>query len=363
MDNHNQEDRFYSNMQQNSQYQQQQGEHHKKKHQGVVILLVVVASIFMVFTAVCGMFAFRKMLPKFSFSYDITLDKSDEDKEKEKENDVIPFEEPVPLPDDSVGEGLEGDELEDWEKNLKKYSEKDNPFMDKDYISHMGTDHTNHPRSEFKGKYYEQICDSITTNVGYTVSRDYYAYSSKESNTQIHVSCVSLKGDVANIEALNKAIYDKTMFLAKVYLENYKEYSSTEGIDILVDSYVTYNDESTISIVLDEYYRIEEDVNIDLFCINADLDTGMILNNAKILRFDERFAREFKEKSTRQNGDSTALDDMSEYDILYLLEDEYNNIIFYTPMGMELGINYVMNGASGWITVTYPDYQQYINSL
>lgn len=352
MEEHNQEPFVFNTVQSTPQYNKESSP--SPDNQGIIIGITVALSLLMVIVAIIGAFAFRSVMTNFP-------GKIQEQQEENAQSD--PFVTPLPQPDEHLGESVEGDEVEEWEKQLTYYSEEDNPFLDADYTSHMGTNHLNHSRSEFQDKYYSAVCDCISEDVPYTIKRNYYTYSSEESNTQIHVSCVSLEGNLTNLDALNKAIYDKTMFLAKVYLENYQTYSSTKGINIMVDSYVTYNDESKLSIVLDEYYIIEKDVNIDLYCINVELDSGMILNNAKILNYTESFAEEFREKSARQNGTDTALNSMDTYDILTLLKDEYNNIIFYTPLGMELGINYVLSGTSGWITVTYSDYQNYTNSI
>lgn len=354
MNEQNREDEYYERIQPSPQYVSTM---QKENRQGLIIAITIVFALFMVVAATLVIFALRKEL-QVKFSLDVG-----QEQDAEGAMETVPFIDSLPLPDEEEGEPLDGEELEEWEKHLICYSEADNPFLAKDYKSHMGTNHNNYLRSEFTDEYYAYVCDSISEEVPYRISRKYYTYAAAESNTQIHVSCVSLDGDLINLEALNKAIYDKTMFLAKVYLENYQDYASTKGINIMVDSYVTYNDESKLSIVLDEYYIIEQDVNIDLYCINVDLDSGMILNNAKILNYNESFAKEFREKSGRQNGVDTALNDMAVSDILGLLSDEYNNIIFYTPLGMELGINYVLGGNSGWITVTYSDYEKYVNSL
>ena len=38
-----------------------------------------------------------------------------------------------------------------------------------------------------------------------------------------------------------------------------------------------------------------------------------------------------------------------------MLNSEDELILFYTPIGMEVGFNYY----NGWVTVTYPDYLKY----
>ena len=46
---------------------------------------------------------------------------------------------------------------------------------------------------------------------------------------------------------------------------------------------------------------------------------------------------------------------MSDQEITYYLTDSDYLIIFYTPLGMEVGFNYY----DGWVTVTYRDYEKY----
>ena len=38
-------------------------------------------------------------------------------------------------------------------------------------------------------------------------------------------------------------------------------------------------------------------------------------------------------------------------------------IAFYTPLGMEIGLNYEDVGSSGWFTVTYKDYDRYLSKF
>ena len=44
---------------------------------------------------------------------------------------------------------------------------------------------------------------------------------------------------------------------------------------------------------------------------------------------------------------------------MYFLEDSYYLILFYCPQGMEIG----MNVDEGWVTVTYPDYGEYLKNI
>ena len=48
---------------------------------------------------------------------------------------------------------------------------------------------------------------------------------------------------------------------------------------------------------------------------------------------------------------------------MILFEYDMSLIIFYTPLGMEVGFNYQSNGSSGWITATFNDYAQYKSSF
>ncbi len=54
------------------------------------------------------------------------------------------------------------------------------------------------------------------------------------------------------------------------------------------------------------------------------------------------------------------MDSLSDEELAEVLRDKDSVIAYYTPLGMEVGLNYSGGGASGWVTVTYKDYEKYL---
>ena len=38
-------------------------------------------------------------------------------------------------------------------------------------------------------------------------------------------------------------------------------------------------------------------------------------------------------------------------------------ILFYTPLGLEVGYNYETDSSQGWVTVTFTDYEKFAKSF
>lgn len=125
-----------------------------------------------------------------------------------------------------------------------------------------------------------------------------------------------------------------------------------------MESYVTYMDEDVLSVIYEEYGYFDDEIYESyVVSINFDMDSGMPLTNSQILDIDDDFSIDFRERNEKQNGQVQGLDYYSDQDITELLNDDDSLIIFYTPLGLEVGINYYY----GWVTVTYTDYKKFSN--
>ena len=71
---------------------------------------------------------------------------------------------------------------------------------------------------------------------------------------------------------------------------------------------------------------------------------------------NDDFAVDFREREISENGDG-ALTDYTDQEILAMLKDEDTLVLFYTPMGLEVGLN--LDGEI--VYVTYEDYMDYRN--
>ena len=248
------------------------------------------------------------------------------------------------------------------QEGLPAKGEAENPFLKEDFASHLGTNHTNHARDEFTGPYYDNICDSIDYSVDYGIERKYYEYLDTEKDITVQISCVQLSGDLPGIETLNQQIYQQTVEFAMMY--SYQGAASTDTKKLIqVDSYVTFNDDTRMSIVLDELYETATGRYMDLYDLNLNLATGSILKD-DFLKVDAAFVKEFRKRSSAQNGtENPGLDKLDDDMLQNYLNNEFTNIFFYTPLGMEIGVNYEVNNTVGWVTVTFEDYEKYLNAV
>ena len=114
-------------------------------------------------------------------------------------------------------------------------------------------------------------------------------------------------------------------------------------------------DEETLSIVLEEDGYLDNSFyESRLISLNFDMETGMAMTNTQILKIDDEFTIDFRERCEKQNGEIYGLNYYSDQDITSLMNEESTLILFYTPLGLEVGFNY----PDGWVTVTYPDYEE-----
>lgn len=155
---------------------------------------------------------------------------------------------------------------------------------------------------------------------------------------------------------VNNAV-QKELNLLKNYAESVAEWvGEDEQFVFEAESYVTYMDEEVLSIAYVEHGYLNGDYHESyVVSVNVDMNSKMMLTNSQLLDIDDEFSIEFRKRCEKQNGEIRSLDYFSDQDITEMLNSEDELILFYTPIGMEVGLNYY----NGWVTVTYPDYQKY----
>ncbi len=155
---------------------------------------------------------------------------------------------------------------------------------------------------------------------------------------------------------VNNAI-QKELNLLQDYAESVTEWVGDEDTFLFeAESYVTYMDEDVLSIAYVERGYLNGDYYESyVVSVNVDMDSRMMLTNSHLLDIDDEFSIEFRNRCEKQNGEIRSLDYYSDQDITEMLNSEDELILFYTPIGMEVGFNYY----NGWVTVTYPDYLKY----
>lgn len=208
------------------------------------------------------------------------------------------------------------------------------------------------PRPE--DEYYLELADSIIMGLSYSADFEYYQVSDYDNAVEIGIRYAQISGDIPAIDEINGYLEDGAMYYA-----SYFDSISATNLWLNVTSYVTYMDEAKLSVVVDERYIYEDEQYYNLYCMNFDLTTGSLLYNTDIIDVSEELAGAFREQSDYQNGESFAVSQYSDEELMDLLGDEEALILYYSPVGLEVGYNY----PEGWITATFKDYERFLKTL
>lgn len=163
-------------------------------------------------------------------------------------------------------------------------------------------------------------------------------------------------GNVKNLDGINQAIQEEIHIVEEHVSYSAQYLTKDEIYSFSGEGYVTYMSEDILSVVYVEYgYLNGSYLESYVVSYNIDMQTGMVMNNTHLLAIDDKFSIDFRERCEEQNGAVDSLYYLSDQEITAYLTDEDYLIIFYTPLGMEVGFNFY----DGWVTVTYKDYEKY----
>lgn len=213
--------------------------------------------------------------------------------------------------------------------------------------------------------YYSGPYNSLRDDLIYEMSFQAETYFSEDKNVFLYVEYPQIVSkDFEHRRYINNALYYEYEYYLDFFKEKFEPLMSSED-DIfycVIDSYVTYMDEKVLSVVFKENIQLNLENDplqlVNFFCMTFDLETGTMLENTELLRMDEALAIDFRRREAEENGDE-ALTDYTDQEILEMLKDNSSLVIFYTPMGMEVGLNL----GDRVVYVTYEDYEQYLNSF
>lgn len=212
--------------------------------------------------------------------------------------------------------------------------------------------------------YYSGPYNALRDDLSYELSFREEIYSADSAEVLLVVEYPQIvSGDVPNKEYINRALHDDYDYFHNVFTEEFRPLMSDDSVFYVeVDSHVTYMDEKILSVVFVEnvYLNLENDpfTMINYYCMNFDLETGTYLDDTELLRFDEEFAVDFRRREAEENGEE-ALTGYSDQEILNMLKDASYLVVFYTPMGMEVGLNL----GQRVVYVTYEDYERFLNTF
>lgn len=206
------------------------------------------------------------------------------------------------------------------------------------------------------GEYYGELQDAVRTDLDYFIEWENFEYEGNNEKIMIAVDYPVIKGDMPNKDVINDEIKSETEYFIEYYEEYSKYMLPDETFGVYSEGYVTYMDEEVMSVVFRETIYTDYGVDCGLFCINIDVENGVILDNNSILKVDEEFVNDFRRRSKAQNGEVNALSYMTDQELASCLSTMGTSILFYTPVGMEVGVNY----GEDYLTVTYADYEKFL---
>lgn len=209
---------------------------------------------------------------------------------------------------------------------------------------------------EDSNEYYMELQDAIRTDLSYTIEWKNYEYPGNNDHVMIAVDYPVVSGDVPNLELLNEKIAEEIQYFEDYYAEYSKYMLPDEVFVVYAEGYVTYMDEHVMSVVFSESIYTDYWVDCGLYCLNIDMENGILLDNSSIIQIDDAFAIDFRIRSREQNGTIRELEYLSDQEVTQYLSNEGTAILFYTPLGMEVGLNY----GESYVTVTYKDYDKYL---
>lgn len=269
---------------------------------------------------------------------------------------------------------LDEDGNVDWNKYFDIFPEDD---MDSDSDSNSGEDmvyqtystntteiNRNEEGQDESYPYYSGPYNDLKDDLSYQVEfyKDIFtAESSGSVYIEVEYPQITMENKTKE-EEINTSLRYEFDFFVNVFEEDYKNYMNFEEdfFYIFADANVTYMDENILSVVFSEevsVYIAEQWISyVNYYCLNFDMQTGMLLMNNEILNLDEAFALDFRQREIAENGDE-ALTDYTDQEILEMLKDESTLVLFYTPRGLEVGLNL----DSIIVYVQYEDYQKYLN--
>lgn len=210
-------------------------------------------------------------------------------------------------------------------------------------------------------EYYVTLANAVRDDLSYRVEWEEYDLRDEETGATASGRYPQLSGgNIPQLDQLNELIRSEATYFSSLY-EYYRGWQG-ESVVYHAESigYVTYMDEEKISIVLQEDYEMDGQSSISLYSINVDLISGEIMDNGGLIEYSPQLAERFRDQSSRQNGRVEAVEMMDDEQLLDFLSDENTNIVFYTPVGLEIGFNYTTSDSTGWVTATIKDYTGYV---
>lgn len=195
-----------------------------------------------------------------------------------------------------------------------------------------------------KDDYYREITDATSQDLDYQVIWGNLSLRPDDDEDDCTYECIYpvLAGEEENekFDAMNAAIVD----LVQRYKSEYQEYES--GISSY--GYVTYMDEEKVSVVVKHSFYEKRTTTPRVEAVSFWIETGEVISHEEMTEIDEELVWQFRSRNTYQNGTVDFVEDLSDEELIEYLKSEEDSVMFYSPVGLEIGFNY----DGGWVTVT-----------
>lgn len=346
--NGNYQNQYYQNMQ--GGYYQQNGNYGqppKKGGNGAVIAVIVGGIVLLMLVIIGIVYGFNSAMESV--------------RERQSENDLYDY-------DSDYDYSYDDDYNYDYDDDYDSYDDLMEFVDDIDWDDTYWKDEPyNYDPEDVGTDYYYELCNCIDEDVSYQMIHENYEELEKENNVCIRINYYRLEGNIPNLAAINEALEAVAMMPCELYHNEKDEYEYEferygAGYVAEVESYITYNDDQTISVAAEIYYESATSIRQLINCVNVDLETGMVLKNTDILDVSDGFIKDYREICEDQNGLIPAMELFDDDELREFFEDEDNLMIYYTPCGLEVGINYETDEKYGWFSATLTDYEQYLKS-
>lgn len=217
-----------------------------------------------------------------------------------------------------------------------------NPYSDDGYDDYDDSYEYYEPSEN--DDYYKEITDATSQDLDYKVIWGTLSLRPDDSDNACTYECVypvlTGEGEEEKFSGMNRAVED----LVCRYKNGYQEY---EG-GVTSYGYVTYMDEEKISIVVRHSLSEKKTTIPRVEAISLRVDSGEVISHEEMVPVDEELIWQFRSRNSYQNGTVEFVDELSDEELMEYLTDQENSVMFYTPVGLEIGFNY----DGGWVTVT-----------
>lgn len=196
-------------------------------------------------------------------------------------------------------------------------------------------------------QYYRELTDATDRDLSYGVIWQSISMRPDDPKNTYQYDCsypVLTGEEEKKLASANKEIER----IACEYKDVYQDYAG----GVLSYGYVTYMDEEKISVVIRHSLNDGKKTDSIVRAVTFRMDTGEIMPHSEMVDTDEYLVYQFRSRNTFQNGEVEFVEKLSDEELLAYLLDEEDSIMFYTPVGLEIGFNF----DDGWVTVTLKSY-------